>query len=80
MAAPGAVATEANAVAVVNVVTDLATPHALLGVASALFGNTVADRGADLLDPRSGKGGGDMEGRVDVSLEASKGVSLGKTS
>jgi len=74
VSSPRAVATKAYAEAVIDGVTDLATPHALLGVASAFFSNLVANRGADLLDPRGREGGSDVEGRVDVALEASKGV------
>jgi len=63
--------TESNTVTVVNGVSDLTAPHALLGVASALFSNVITKGGADLLDPRSREGGGDVEGRVNVTLDAS---------
>jgi len=72
-------ATEANAVAVVDGVAYLATPHALLWVASTLLGNSVADGGADLLDPRGREGRGDVEGGVNVTLKASEGVGTGET-
>jgi len=78
VASPRAVATKADAEAVVDGVTDLAAPHALFGMASAFFGNSVANRGADLLDPHGREREGDLNGRVDVTLEASKGVGLGK--
>jgi len=74
-----AVATKANAVAVVDGVSNLAAPHTLLWVASALLGNSIANRSTDLLDPRSGKGGRDVEGRVNVPLKASEGIGLGKS-
>ena len=78
VASPGAVATKANAEAVINGVTDLAAPHALLRVASALLGDMVTNGGADLLDPRIREGRGDVEGGVDVTLQASESVGLGK--
>ena len=53
MTPPRAVTTESNAITVVNGVSDLTAPHALLGVASALFSNTITERGTDLLDLRS---------------------------
>jgi len=74
-----AMATKANAETVINGVTDLTAPHTLLRVSSAFLSNMIANRGADLLDPHGREGGGDMEGRVDVTLKASKGISLGKT-
>ena len=64
-------ATEANAVAIVNGVPFLAAPHALLWVTSALFSDSITDGSADLLDPRSGERRGDVQGGVNVPLEAS---------
>jgi len=75
MSTKRAVATQTNAIAVVNGVILLTTPHTLLGVTSAFFGNMVTDRGTDLLDPCSREGGGNVEGGVDVMLKASEGVS-----
>jgi len=57
----------------------LTAPLALFQVTSTLLGDTVANRGADLLDLRSGKRGGNVEGGVDVTLEASESVGPGKT-
>jgi len=74
MTAARTVATKANAEAAVNGMTHFAAPHALCWVASALLSDSIVDGHADFLDPRSGKGRGDMEGRVDVALEASKGI------
>jgi len=48
--------------------THLAAPHALLGVASALFGDLVMDGGTDLLDSHGGVGRADVEGGVDMVL------------
>jgi len=68
MTSSRAVATKSNAVAVVNGVSDLTTPHTLLGVTSMLFSNAVAERGADLLDPRSRERGSDVQRGIDVAL------------
>ena len=70
---------ESNTVAVVNGVSDLTAPHTLLRMTGTFFANTIADGGADLLDPRSRERGGDVEGGVDVTLEASKGVGTSET-
>jgi len=78
MTSPRTVATESNTVTVVDGVSDLTAPHTLLGVTSALFSDAITERGADLLDPRSREGGGDVKGQVDVTLDASKGIGLGK--
>jgi len=75
-----AMAAQTNAKAVVDGVAYLAAPHILLWVASMLFGDLIANRGADLLDPRSREGGGNMEGGVDVTLKASKGIGCSKAS
>jgi len=74
VAAVRTMATEADAVTVVDGVARLAAPHALGRMAGAFFSDLVADRHADLLDPRSRKGGGEMEGQVDVTLKTSKGI------
>jgi len=74
-----AVAAEANAVTVVNGVAYLAAPHALFRVASALFRDSIADRSADLLDPRGGERRGYVERGVNVTLKASDGVGLGES-
>jgi len=55
VAAARAMATKANAEAVVDGVAYFAAPHALLRVASALLGDSIADGSADLLDPRGGE-------------------------
>jgi len=80
MASIGAVATKANAEAVVDGVTNLSTPHALLGMASVFFCDAIMDGGVDLLDPCSRERGGNVEGGVNVPLEASKGVGSSKAS
>jgi len=79
VAAMRAVTTEADAEAVVDGVAYFTAPHALFWVASALFRDLIADGGADLLDPHSGERRGDVEGGVDVTLKASKGVSTGES-
>jgi len=55
MTAVRTVAAKADAEATVNGVTRLATPHTLCRVASALLGDSIANGGADLPDPRGGK-------------------------
>jgi len=72
-------ATEANAVAVVNGVACLTAPHALFGVMHMFLCDTVADRGADLLDPHCREGGGNVKGGVDVALKVSKGIGPSET-
>jgi len=71
-----AMAAESNAVAVVDSMSDLTAPHTLFGVVSALFSAAISEGGADLLDPRSGERRSDVKGRVDMTLNASKGVGL----
>jgi len=78
MATTRAMTTETYAVTTVNSVALLTTPHALLWMASALFSDSVADRGADLLDPRGRERRGNVHGGVDMTLEASEGVSTGE--
>jgi len=69
------VAAQADTVAVIDCVPYLATPHAFLGVAGSFFGNSVAKRGADLLDPHGRKREGNVKRGVDMALEAAYGVS-----
>jgi len=71
MTATRTVATEANAEAVIDRMTDLATPHTLLGVVSAFFGDSIANRGTDPLDSCSRERGGKVKGGVDATLETS---------
>jgi len=61
VASPRAVMAKSDTEAVVDRMPDFTAPHAFFGVAGAFFGNSVADRSADLLDPRSRKGGGDVK-------------------
>jgi len=49
-------------------------------MARALFGDSVSDRGADLLDPCSGEGWGDVKGGIDMTLEASECIGPSETS
>jgi len=78
MTMKGAMVIQANAVTVVDGVILLTTPYVLSGMARAFFSNAIANRGADLLDPHCGKGRGDVEGRVDVMLKVSEGISTGE--
>jgi len=67
-------AAKANAKAVGDGVACLAAPHALLLVESALFSDPIADGSADPFDPRGRERRGDVEGGVDLTLEASESV------
>jgi len=71
-------AAEPYTVAVVNGVAYLATPHALFRVASTFLRDSIANGSADFLDPRGGERRGDVEGGIDVTLEASEGVGTGE--
>jgi len=72
------VVTKANAITVINGMVLLATPHTLLGVERVFFSDTVVNRGMDLLDPCVGEGRGNVEGGINVTLKASKGISSGE--
>jgi len=73
------VTTKSYAEAIVNGVAGLTAPHALRRVVGTLFCDTIADGSADLLDLRSGKRRGNVERRVNMTLEASNGVGTGET-
>jgi len=68
------VATKADAVTGVDGVTHLTAPHTFLGVPSAFLGDSIAERGADLLDACHGEGGGYVKGGVNVTLKTPYGV------
>jgi len=64
--------TQANAKAIVNGVAFFTTPHTFARLTSSGLGNAILDRHMDLADLHFGEGGSNVEGRVNVTLEASE--------